>query len=293
MFDLVMVKKLVKKPIAHDLMTLLIGFAPDLYLRGADARLKAHKLEDEQGISNERVLARLNEEEDLREKERLFKIGAHAANDIRDNSDPVNSVDAGWRAKFVANASRIDNSAMQAFWGRLLAEEINDPGRFALQTIDILANMSAEDARSFEGLCRFILTVGTKPSLVVLDWTNEGFDQWLSGTEHHVNFPIVQDLESLGLINQSSYQMDCPGGKVPPNPPFIVGYGHQNFMVQKGDEKFTLPLGGILLTRAGREIASTLVLEPLDGYLEHCMAEWAKAGLTFRSISGLASRNNP
>ena len=183
MFDIVIVKKLVKKKIAHDLMTLLIGTAPELFLRGAEARMEAHRLEDERGISKERVLARLNEEEDLREKERLLKIGAHACEDVRDDADPIKTVDAGWRAKFVANASRIDNEAMQVFWGKLLAEEINEPGRFALQTIDLLANMSAEDACSFEGLCRFIVTIDTMPSLVMLDvMKDEAFDRWLSGT---------------------------------------------------------------------------------------------------------------
>lgn len=285
MFDIVIVKKLVKKGIAQDLMTFLIGIAPDLFLKGAETRLEVHRLEDEQGISSERVLVRLNEEEDLREKERLLKIGAHASENVRGRANPINTVDAGWRAKFVANARRIDDEAMQAFWGKLLAEEINQPGRFALQTIDILANMSAEDARSFEGLCRFILTVGTKPNLVVLDaLTKEAFDRWLSGTGQEVSFTILQDLESLGLISQSAYQVHCRGGKVPPAPPFIVSYGQQEFMVQKGDGKFDLDLGGVILTRAGREIASTLVVDPLDGYLEYCMSKWSGQGLTFREI---------
>lgn len=285
MFDIVIVKKLVKKKVAHDLMTLLIGIAPKVFLKGVEARMEAHRLEDARGISNERLLARLNEEEDLREKERLLKIGAHACEDVRDDGDPTNTVDAGWRAKFVANASRIDNEAMQVFWGRLLAEEINEPGRFALQTLDILANMSAQDARSFEGLCRFIVTIDTMPSLVMLDaMTDETFDRWLSGTGQEVNFTVIQDLESLGLVNQTRYGFSWPDGKVTPVPPLIVRYGKDEFRAQKGDGKFDIDLGRMVLTRAGREIASTLAVEPLDGYLKDCISKWTSEGVTFTKV---------
>ena len=104
------------------------------------------------------------------------------------------------------------------------------------------------------------------------------------GNGQEVTFTVIQDLESLGLINQSPYGFDWPGGKVPPAPPLMVSYGKQEFMVQKGDGEIDLDLGSIILTRAGREIASTLAVEPLDGYLEHCITKWTSHGLTFTKV---------
>ena len=51
---------------------------------------------------------------------------------------------------------------------------------------------------------------------------------------------------------------------------------------------FKLSLGEVMLTRAGREIESLVVVDPLEGYLEECIKQWEKdENLIFSSVRTL------
>jgi hypothetical protein len=68
-------------------------------------------------------------------------------------------VDEDWTARFFREAQDVGNEDMQRLWGKLLAGEIARPGSFSRRTLDVVANLTKEEAALFETLCSFIAKV--------------------------------------------------------------------------------------------------------------------------------------
>lgn len=54
-------------------------------------------------------------------------------------------------------AKLISTKTAQAIWGRVLAEEVNAPGSISLRTVDVIKNLSKEEAAAFNDACKFIV----------------------------------------------------------------------------------------------------------------------------------------
>lgn len=63
-------------------------------------------------------------------------------------------VDQDWRSRFFNKAKDIYNEEMQAIWGKILAEEVTEPGSLSLRTLDILSNISRDEAIKFQKVCK-------------------------------------------------------------------------------------------------------------------------------------------
>lgn len=91
----------------------------------------------------------------------LINCSVHAASYIRDNensevSDEPNEFINRWRNE----AKLISSATAQAIWGRLLAEEVNSPGSISLRTIDVIKNLSKDEAIRFNEACKYVLFEG-------------------------------------------------------------------------------------------------------------------------------------
>ena len=62
---------------------------------------------------------------------------------------PDTPVDHDWTARFFDNAKDVSNEEMQKLWAKLLAGEVESPGRASLRTLDILRNMTQKEAKLF------------------------------------------------------------------------------------------------------------------------------------------------
>ena len=67
-------------------------------------------------------------------------------------------MDEDWIARFFELAKDVSREEMQKLWGRLLAGEISKPGQFSLRTLEVLRNLSAEEAKLFERACAYVLS---------------------------------------------------------------------------------------------------------------------------------------
>lgn len=72
------------------------------------------------------------------------------ANQVSD--EPVNP---DWFARWRREACLIGKPEMQEIWGRILAEEVKNPHAISLKTLDILKNITGEDARLFCKIVRY------------------------------------------------------------------------------------------------------------------------------------------
>lgn len=66
-------------------------------------------------------------------------------------------VDPDWFVRWRLNAQDVSDELMQQLWARLLAGEIKGPGAFSLKTLEILAQMTRDDANAIAGLGQYVI----------------------------------------------------------------------------------------------------------------------------------------
>lgn len=104
---------------------------------------------------NKEVESRLT----FQEQKRQGNIGTvvrMAADELGDKQIEDHDVDHDWVARFFADVQDVTSEHMQRIWARILAGEIETPGRTSLHTLSILKNMTQRNAESFENLSRFV-----------------------------------------------------------------------------------------------------------------------------------------
>ncbi len=96
---------------------------------------------------------------DFQEEKRLRNIGAvvgMSADDLKEKEVEDRDVDHDWVARFFADVQDVTSEKMQEIWSKILAGEVEAPGRTSLHTLAILKNMTQEDAELFETVSSFI-----------------------------------------------------------------------------------------------------------------------------------------
>lgn len=65
-----------------------------------------------------------------------------------------------WLMRFFDAVGNISNEDLQQLWGKVLANEIVKPKACSLRTLDMIRNMSPEEARTFSFLCQYVMQSG-------------------------------------------------------------------------------------------------------------------------------------
>lgn len=103
------------------------------------------------------------------------------------------NVDKDWMLRFINSVEDISNEDMQKIWGKLLAGEIIKPHTFALRTLDVLRNLSQDEAKLFQRMCGLILS---NEFLYAEDDISD---------KYGVMYSDILKLDECGLINSSSF----------------------------------------------------------------------------------------
>jgi hypothetical protein len=139
-----------------------------------------------------------------KQQQNLEKVTSQAAIELSsEQSVPAAKPDEDWIARFFDYAKNISSDQMQELWGRILAGEIKQPGRFSLRTLDTARNLSQQEATLFERVAKlsFFLSKGTffipEPNL---NWMKEN---------REIFHAQIFELGDLGLIlqTQASYNL--------------------------------------------------------------------------------------
>ena len=195
---------------------------------------------------------------EFQERKRLANIRAvveGAADELGDREVPDHEPDPDWTARFFDNAQDVSSEDMQKIWSRLLAGEVESPGRTSLRTLDTIRNMTKKDAVLFKGLCDFVLN----HDFVFYDDSLTSFSALDYGNLLH--------LEDCGLLNTG------------PNLIKVLTWGDDNeillryqreFIVitREASSKERLEVPDKLLTTAGRELYPFVQSTWQMGYLQ-------------------------
>ena len=129
---------------------------------------------------------------EFQERKRHANIRAvvmDAADDLGDKEVADHEPDPDWTARFFDSVQDVSTEEMQKIWSRILAGEVESPGRTSLRTLDTLRNMTKRDAEMFRDVCDFVIL----NDAVFYDDSVKGFDA--------LRYNDLLHLQDCGLIN--------------------------------------------------------------------------------------------
>lgn len=131
----------------------------------------------------------------LRKEINVAKALVHAEGDLARDSSPAPErvVDGDWLRRWRYYAGEVSSEDLQSIWGRLLAGEVKDPGIHSLRTLDLLRNLSTEDANLIAKLAPFVL----HGFVFRLNDINENRAMEVAG----LSFGELLYLEEIGILN--------------------------------------------------------------------------------------------
>ena len=231
----------------------------------AEAEVNLIKAKSEIEITelHRRAMHRFVEEEANRQ-ENIEEITKKSISHLKQESKPEQMEDD-WITNFFDKSRIISDDEMQTLWAKVLAGEANSPGTYSKRTVNLLGDLDKKDALLFQSLCRFGWLIGNFTPLV-FDPQAEIYNRV------GINFESLSHLNSLGLI-----QFNSIGGfsrqRLPKQ--FVVVYcGQPLALSMQKDTDNNLNLGSVLLTQAGRELASIINAPCVGGFADYVKEKW-------------------
>jgi hypothetical protein len=222
-----------------------------------------------------RALQRFLSEEAIKQ-DNMESITTKAIPLLEEGAAPKD-VDNDWIAAFFDKCRLVSDNEMQDLWAALLAGEANNPNTHSKRTLSLLASLDNKDAVLLETLCRFAWLTGGGITPIVLNPE----DPLYNGLG--ITFQALAHLDSLGILRFDNLTGFLIKGNKKKS---FAYYGETRVDIEfKEQNNNTLPIGKVLLTNVGKELALLCTHEPVAEYLDHIADYWRGKGLSV-SISG-------
>lgn len=181
-----------------------------------------------------------------------------------------------WLANFFDKCRLISDEEMQELWARVLAGEANAPGQFSKRTINLLASFDKSDAELFGSLCSFVWSLGGSLTPLVLDHRAPIY------IRAGIGFDGLRQLAAIGLISFDADENLTFESSVQRLP---VAYHDKRFVIEFPTQGNNFVyVGGVLLTKAGQELASVSGPTALAGFSNYVLERWQAWNVPIRSL---------
>lgn len=101
-----------------------------------------------------------------------------------------------WFIRYYEASGNISDKEMQVLWAKILAGEIEKPSSYSLRTLDVLRNMSKEEAKCFVKICNTAIKIESGKYAIPAD------HDYIS--KNSINYSDILLLGEIGLINSGS-----------------------------------------------------------------------------------------
>lgn len=193
----------------------------------------------------EQIAERNTRADAIRREVSLSKAVMYAEEELaQDPAEPSsNTVSDDWLLRWRECAANVSSDELQSLWGKVLAGEVKNPGRYSLRTLEFLRNLSQDEAKAIEKLSPFVVNDVVFRDKVFLESEGITFSLLLAMQE----LGIVSGVDALGLeITWSSSAQDRFERA-------LVSYGRV-LMVKHNDPTKKLKLQIYQVTNLGRQI---------------------------------------
>lgn len=229
----------------------------------------------------------------------LAQIVARAERALPPGQVPDVEADMAWTSSFSQAAQNISDEDMQELWARVLAGEVEKPGRTSVRTLAILRNLDQSTAQLFKRLCSLAVSLGLPDNIcvdhrVISVGGNAGNNALRA---YGLGFDALNVLNEYELIigdynSWFDYRVCIAApfeGVQGLTVPLGFNYqGHQWGLLPEGERDLSqeFRVSGVALTRAGRELSKAVELEPVPKYGEALKGYFAEKGLNMVQASG-------
>ena len=153
--------------------------------------------------------------------------------------------DFDWFVRFYEAVGNISDEVMQDLWAKLLAGEVAEPSSFSLKTIDVLRNLSKQDAELFSLICSHSVMTRGQNFL-------PHYDTYLE--KHNIYYTDIMKLNEQGLIfNDGTIGFSMSIGQ---NPNVLFWNNNLVMTIESSDDKnIEIHIKTYPFTKAGQELA--------------------------------------
>lgn len=249
-------------------------YEPTHIRRKARAEVDAAKIQAlgrlELSAIEERALYRLKHEA-TRNQQNLESIIRKALPEVGPEAEP-DQIETDWLTYFTECARRVSDDEMQLLWGRILAEKANEPGRYSKRTLALMSTIDREDADALMLLRRFCVRFPIDDVTPLVYSVHDSIYQ-----EHDLTFGILAHLDDIGLI---SFDIDRRFNKIRlPRDVCIDYFGSSIPLRLLRVEDNAIPIGQVIFSKAGEDLAALCQVDPIPGFLEYLSGRWSREGL--------------
>jgi hypothetical protein len=190
----------------------------------------------------------------------IESITGFAAEQLKDEQPVTDEpLDEDWTARFFGIAEDISNEEMQALWGKILAGEIKQPKSYSLRTLELIRNLTKQEADLFTKVANLAIKFGNTGFIFKFD------DKGLS-TTFNIRYSEMAQLIEVGLIQPGEFIR----WQLPPNSEeYQSVFTSGNFVIIVS-KKANSPLTQIpihLFTNSGNELLKLVPASPPFEYL--------------------------
>jgi len=221
--------------------------------------------------------------QELRKQANIEATVANAYTDL-ENEPPVtpDPIDPDWLNRFFNSVEDISNEQMQYLWGKILAGEIKKPNTFSMRTLNLLKNLTQNEADLFKRISPYILTCPGNDEKSFIDYflPSPGLFENNAIEKHCVPFPDILTLSEAGIINQAA-TVSISMHLNPKETDWIVGSRGRIECYNGSEEPVRLSHSAYVLTESGKELfpiifgecATSAPPEYISVFLESLIAE--------------------
>jgi hypothetical protein len=233
-------------------------------ISNSEANLK--RMEIDYGLSREQA-QELNRDMVVWRELNYLDIVKKALPEIIDTSS-LKNVSKDWIVFHHDKASICSDDNLQNIWAKILAGEINSPGRFSRYTLNVLDLIEPENAKDFSMLGSFCFDIEGEKDIAFFQ-SSRNYD-----VQSLLPYSRLLDLELFGLIEISK---GFSAGRICHFNSEIVNinYFDKHFQIRtRNDEQKLVDLGLVRLTKVGRELLPICGAEPNEDILEMTIQQW-------------------
>ena len=225
---------------------------------------------------DQRVIARMAFQE-AKKQSNIEQITQYAAEELR-NEQNVSSEkpDGDWTTRFFRISEDITSDQMQMLWGKVLSGEVKRPGSYSLRALDLLKNITQQEAEMFVRVGQISIINAKKAFVPNPDHGKYLEKQFgLSFTDflmlREIDLLVENDLKfSLKLLEQNAQSV------------FICGNKCVLINRPKGTPEQAIQV--VMFTDIGRQLLQLVEKKPPDPkYISKFASSFRREGVTIQS----------
>ncbi len=232
--------------------------------------IESPKIESEQlsPVLEDRIQDRIKFQE-ARRQHNIENITGFAAEDLKNEKEeiPNEPIDEDWATKFFRIAEDISSEEMQALWGKILAGEIKQPKSFSLRTLDLIRNLSKDEADLFVKVANLAIN-GNGSNLIFKGSHDNSLDKY------GIRYSDIARLTELGLLQTGDFvQFQIRNNSQDSQQVFTAGNIVMIIKIKANTSTIDIPV--TVFSTVGNQLLKLIKTNPPSDYLKS-LAEYVK-----------------